>query len=135
MYITYVNNKQGTSITLANIRCGQSQIFAPGGSPTFNPNFIVATTTYEYHFIHPNDATPSAGLPEIEYGQSSSYNMKMDLGVDPSDIMGIVHLYRCAKVTVNKTPSFRQIIAQGYSNCNYGAGAIERAVVNTTVVQ
>ena len=57
----------------------------------------------------------------------------MDLGLDPADITGIRHLYRCAKVTINKTQSFRQVIAQGYSSCNGTGNTVERAVINTTV--
>ena len=101
----------------------------------FNPNFTVSGTDYAYHFIHPADGTLAAGLPEIEYGQTSTYTMKMDLGLDPADLTNTSRLYRCAKVTVNKTLSFRQIIAQGYSSCTVGAGTIERAVVNTTITQ
>lgn len=132
--VTYVNTRQGTSLTLADIRCGQSQIFESGGSPIFDPLFTIASTEYAYHFIYPVGSA-LVGQPGIEYGQTSSYNMKMDLGIDPTDPLAIMHLYRCAKVTINKTFSFRQIIAQGYSSCNLGIGSIERAVVNTTVVQ
>jgi hypothetical protein len=56
--------------------------------------------------------------------------MRMDLGLAPGTTTG--HLYRCAKVTVNKTPSFRQIISQGYAQCDNPNGTVERAVVNTT---
>jgi Tfp pilus assembly protein PilX len=126
--LSYVNSKQGTNLTLSDITCGQSPIFTATSS--FNPNFTVLPADYEYHFI-----SPVTGLPEIEYGQTSTYNMHMDLGVDPADVTGINHLYRCAKVTVNKTASFRQIVAQGYSSCDGTNNAIERAVVNTTVIQ
>jgi len=33
-------------VTRANVTCGQSQIFAAGGSPSFNPNYRV--TNYHY---------------------------------------------------------------------------------------
>lgn len=129
--LSYVNTKQGTSMTLSDVTCGQSPIFTSATvAPYFNPNFTVLPADYQYHFI-----SPVTGLPEIEYGQTSTYNMHMDLGVDPVDSLGIAHLYRCAKVTVNKTGSFRQIVAQGYSNCNGTNNAIERAVVNTTIIQ
>jgi hypothetical protein len=133
--ISYYNTKHGTTLSLDKISCSQSQIFADSVPPSFNPNFAIAATDYSYHYIHPADGSAYAGQPEIEYGQTSSYNMQMDLGLDPADITLTKHLYRCAKVTINKTPSFRQIIAQGYSSCNTGAGSVERAVVNTTIAQ
>lgn len=129
--LSYVNAKQGTSMTLSDVTCGQSPIFTTSTvAPYFNPQFTVQPADYQYHFI-----SPVTGLPEIEYGQTSTYNMHMDLGVDPADSLGITHLYRCAKVTVNKTASFRQIVAQGYSNCSGTNNAVERAVVNTTIIQ
>jgi hypothetical protein len=129
--LSYVNTKQGTAMTLSDVTCGQSPIFTTSTvAPYFNPQFTVLPADYQYHFI-----SPVTGLPEIEYGQTSTYNMHMDLGVDPADITGVTHLYRCAKVTVNKTASFRQIVAQGYSNCNGTNNAVERAVVNTTIIQ
>ena len=128
--LAYVSTRQGTTIGIADVACGQSPIFTAGGSPSFNPNFTVNLDDYQYHFI-----SPVTGLPEIEYGQTSTYNMRMDLGVDPADVTGIKHLYHCAKVTVNKTASFRQIVAQGYSSCNETNNTIERAVINTTIIQ
>ena len=57
-------------------------------------------------------------------GKTSTYNMKMNLGGTTS---------RCAKITVNKTATYRQIISRGYSNCNIGSSnTLERAVVNET---
>ncbi len=117
-------------LTKENITCGQSQIFSSGGSPVYNPNFTVSPDPYNYNFYNPLTLAP-----DTEQGISVSYNMKMDLGLDPLDITNVRHLYRCAKVTVNKTPSFRQIIAQGYSNCNGTGNSVERAVVNTTIIQ
>ncbi len=128
--LTYVSARIGTSINMNDITCGQSPIFVAGGASYFNPNFTVLPTDFEYHFINPITI-----LPEIEYGQTSTYNMRMDLGVDPDDITGVRHLYRCAKVTVNKTVSYRQVIAQGYSSCDGTSGSIERAVVNTSVIR
>ncbi len=128
--LDYMNNKTGaTSITLADITCGQSPIFASGGTPIFNPQFT-ANTIYTYNFTN-----PQTFLPDTESGVVSTYNMQMDLGLDPADLTGVNHLYRCAKVTVRKTPSFRQVIAQGYSSCNGTADSVERAVVNTTIIQ
>lgn len=128
--IGYVNEKNGTGLSKGDITCGQSPIFAPGGSPTYDPKFTVAQQDYVYYFTN-----PVTGLPDREYGVTSSYNMRMDLGADPADLTGVRHLYRCAKVTVKKTQSFRQIIAQGYSSCDGTGNAIERAVVNTTIIQ
>lgn len=61
------------------------------------------------------------------YGQgiTSSYNMRMDLGAGA---------FRCAKVIVNKTPNYRQIISRGYNSCiTSGKTLLERAVINTTI--
>ncbi len=96
------------------IRCGQALIFAP--APAYS-DFKVSTTTFEHTLLD--------GVT-IEQGRTSSFNMKMDLGDGTS---------RCAKVTVNKTASYRQIIAQGYALCDRPDGSVERAVVNTTILQ
>jgi hypothetical protein len=57
-------------------------------------------------------------------GRTTTFNLRMDLG-DGTE--------RCAEVTVNKTPTFRQIISRGFNTCNFGANNfIERAVINTT---
>jgi hypothetical protein len=101
------------------IKCGQSTMLDAAAEFTISP------TRYDYY-------SPSAG---IEQGKTVSFKMKMDLGIDPNDPMLLKHLYRCATVTVNKTPSFRQIIAQGYSSCDTLNGGVERAVVNTTVAE
>ena len=127
--VTYINGQRSTALTKNNITCGQSPIFGPGGTPTFDPQFQVTNYHYAYRFTNPQTL-----LPDIEYGVTVQYNMKMDLGLDPNDQTG-KHLYRCAKVTVSKTASFRQVLAQGYSTCNATADTVERAVVNTTVVQ
>ena len=129
------NRLSGTapgSVTVATsganaVKCGQVEIFNTAISS--DSKFMVATATdFAYHFF--NSVT---GLPDIEYGQTSTYSVKADLGLDPQDILGVRHLYRCAKVTVNKTPSYRQVISQGYSSCRQGVDTVERAVVNTTV--
>lgn len=127
--LDYMNAKPGaTLITLGDITCGQSPIFVSGGAPVYNPTYTVSSIPYVYNFKN-----PVTNLPDTETGVTVSYNMHMDLGLDPAD--GVAHLYRCAKVTVNKTASFRQIVAQGYSNCNGSGNAVERAVVNTTIIQ
>ena len=67
---------------------------------------------------------PNTQLPAIELGRTSTTTMRMDLGGGA---------FRCAKLTINKTASFRQIIAQGYAKCDDPNGSVERAVVNTTI--
>ncbi len=122
--LTYVNDKRiledpgATVLTLNDIKCGQAVIFDT--SPSSDSKFSVDSTDYRHHYVNPLN-----GLNEIEYGLTSTYFMRMPVGGGA---------YRCAKVTVNKTQSFRQIIAQGYSICDNPNSAVERAVVNTTVV-
>lgn len=129
--LDYMSSKDGApTITQANITCGQSPIFVSGGTPTYNPLFTISDTQYQYNFTNPVTL-----LPDFEIGVTSSYTMKMDLGLDPTDLAGIRRLYRCAKITVNKTTSFRQILSQGYSTCDGTGNGVERAVVNTTVIQ
>jgi hypothetical protein len=71
----------------------------------------------------------SSSMTVAEYGspvegRTTTFNLRMDLG-DGTE--------RCAEVTVNKTPTFRQIISRGFNTCNFGANNfIERAVINTT---
>ncbi len=101
------------------IMCGQAVIFDTGESSDSK----FATSTFERTY---ND--PTLG-PVTETGIASTFTMRMDLGVDP---VTSLHSYRCAKVTVNKTTIFRQIISQGYSTCDNLNTAVERAVVNTT---
>ena len=93
------------------IKCAQSIIFDPASDSKFkiSPTVFSRNTT-----------------SGIEYGRTSSFNMKMQ--VSPTE-------YRCAKVTINKTPSYRQIIAQGYAICGKPSGSIERAIVSTTVTE
>ena len=113
--LTYVNVRRTSNglptITLNEIKCAQSAIFDQTVS-----NFRVSSTNYLY-------VSQTNG---VEEGKTSVYNMRMDLGTGDM---------RCAKVTINKTQSFRQIIAQGYAQCNSQVGGVERAVVNTTIVQ
>jgi hypothetical protein len=126
--LNYVNSKRAfevpaqAPIDLNEIECGQSPVFDVAIS-----GYATSTNFYEHHYIDPN-----TGLDAIELGVTSIYKMKMDLGPDPNDVLGVARLYRCAKVTINKSQSFRQIIAQGYAECDNPNGSIERAVVNTT---
>jgi len=126
--LNYVNNKRAfevpaqSAINLEEIVCGQSPIFDVAVS-----GYTTSTNFYEHHYTDPN-----TGLDAIELGVTSIYKMKMDIGPDPNDLSGVARLYRCAKVTINKSQSFRQVIAQGYAECDNPNGSIERAVVNTT---
>jgi hypothetical protein len=99
--------KNLSSLVLNDITCATS------------PIFDVALTSFA---ITTFDRVNSVGV--TERGYSSSYSMRMNLGDD---------VYRCASITINKTPNYRQIISRGYAAC-YGSQAqtIERAVVSTT---
>lgn len=102
---------------LTDIKCAQVLIFDTASTS----KFAVDPLNYQYHYLNATNSQP-----EIEEGKSVSYFMKMPIDATT---------YRCAKVTVNKTPSFRQIISQGYANCDSNGGAVERAVVNETIAQ
>lgn len=112
--ITNVNDQRlldGLStITRDDVACAQVPVLDVSES-----DFAVSVTDYEYN-----------GPSGLETGKTSTFNMSMPIGDGT---------FRCAKVTVNKTPSFRQIIAQGYALCDSAVGAVERAVVNTTVTE
>lgn len=93
-----------------DIACAQVHVLRVSES-----DFEVSPTDYEYN-----------GPSGPETGKTSTFHMSMPIGDGT---------FRCAKVTVNKTPSFRQVIAQGYASCDSFTGAVERAVVNTTVTE
>lgn len=102
--------------SLGTIECAQSSMFDTASA------FTISNKVFS-HTFPAHDGVDVA----IENGRTSTFNMKMDLGGS---------LYRCAKVTVNKTKSYRQVIAQGYSKCGtQQKDAVERAVVNTTITQ
>lgn len=98
--------------SISDIKCAQSLIF----SETAPTNFAIDPIKY----VRQVTSTTT------EEGWTSTFNMKMDLG-DGN--------FRCAKVTVNKTLTYRRIIAQGFSLCDRPEGSIERAIVNTSVIQ
>lgn len=108
--LTKINAAQGGSLMLTgsnSIKCATSEIFNPS-----SPNNFTVTGGY----TSPNGDT----------GYSSTFTLRMDLD-------GTGSSYRCAKVTVNKTPSYRQIISQGYTTCQAGyVMPIERAVIHTS---
>jgi hypothetical protein len=103
------NSLPSLALSPSLITCAQSQIFSVS-PPT---NFYVGPEVYVRQLS-------GGGTDE---GKTSTLYMRMDLGDGT---------YRCAKVTVNKTESYRQVIAQGYSRCDSGPGVIERAVINVT---
>lgn len=97
---------QGLSVmTLNDIKCATSEIFN-----SVTNNYAVSVNPYSHN---------------SENGKSSSFMLRMDLGGG---------LKRCAKVTVNKTLSYRQIISQGYAECpgDRTTYPVERAVVSET---
>lgn len=97
-------------IDLEEIKCAQVAIFDPLVS-----DFEVSSTDYQHN-----------GPSGLETGKTSEFTMKMPVGDDT---------FHCAKITINKTPTFRQIIGQGYSSCGGGVDTVERAVVNTTITE
>jgi hypothetical protein len=111
--LTKINTAEGSTITLYNgnsIKCATSEIFNPSTN-----GFMVT------EFPHTNS------LGQSETGRTSQFTLHMDLGDGTT---------RCAKITVNKTPTFRQIISQGYTACPGGSiRPIERAIINTTEIQ
>lgn len=98
------------TISKEEIECSQVAILDPAVS-----EFEVALEDYEHN-----------GTFGIETGKTSTFSMRMPLGDGT---------FRCADVTVNKTPTFRQVIAQGYAVCNSPLGTVERAVVNSTIIE
>jgi Tfp pilus assembly protein PilX len=97
--------------TLADVKCAQSEIF---NTSTTISDFTVDSA----NFVRKIDGQPD------ELGKTSNFKMKMRIADGE---------YRCAKVTINKTATYKQIIARGYSRCDRPNGTIERAVVYTTV--
>lgn len=98
--------------SLIDIKCAQSAMF--------DTNTSVSDFTANTLFQREIPGPPVT----IEEGITSTFNMKMK--VDDGE-------YRCAKVTVNKTETYTQIVAQGYSRCDSTRNTIERAVVYSTV--
>jgi hypothetical protein len=91
---------------IEDIKCAQSLIFDTTADLS---DFTVETASFSWNG---------------ELGKTSSFNMKMDLGDGT---------FRCAKVTINKTASYKQIISQGYSRCDRTLGSVERAIIYSTV--
>jgi hypothetical protein len=118
--VSYTNSHRLSAGLLATdyktITCAGANMLDPTYSLFNSPNvdFI--------RVVPAHDLLPATS----EHGRTSTFRMKMPLGDGT---------FRCAKVTVNKTPTYRQIISQGYSDCSNSASAVERAVVDTTVIQ
>lgn len=96
--------------TIDNIRCAQSEIF--------NTSALVSDFRADTTFSRDIDGGGT------EEGKTSNFLMKMKIADND---------YRCARITLNKTASYKQIISQGYSRCDRPNGSIERAVVYITV--
>lgn len=105
-----VLNKIDVSLNILDIKCATSGIFDP--DPTTN-KFSTDTIGYSHNSIS---------------GVSSTFTLRMELDAAGTKM-------RCAKITVNKTPKYRQIISQGYAECSDTTGvasSVERAVVSET---
>lgn len=96
-----------TALTLNDIKCATAPVFDQPVS-----GITLTSKTFSVGGANQN-------------GVSTTFNMKMDLGGGE---------YRCSTVTVNKTSSFRQIIARGFASCGAAYNfTIERAIVSNTV--
>lgn len=109
--LTKINNARASQglgvIALNDIACATAPVF---------------DSTISDFSLAPFSRVDSAGNTEV--GESSSFNMKMDLGNGE---------YRCAKVMVNKTATYRQIISRGFASCDTGLFyPVERAIVSTS---
>jgi hypothetical protein len=117
--LSAVNTQRGIDglpslISWDDVVCGQSTFFKVGP-----PNYFEVSTT-------PFERTLPSPLTGTESGWTSTFKVKMKL--DDNN-------FRCATVTVNKTPTWRQVISQGYALCDRPDGSVERAVINTTVTE
>lgn len=93
-------------IQLADIKCATSLIF---------------DSSTEYAVTDFSHSLPGGGT---EAGKTTTFSMRMDLGDGT---------FRCARIIVNKTPTYRQIISRGFVSCaTTGQIPVERAIVNTS---
>lgn len=110
--ITDINNGRTTRGVplLANsnaITCGGFKIFSPAES-----SIVYTAFTYTK-----SDLTTEAG-------KTSTFTVKIPLTNGE---------FRCAKVILNKSPSYGQIVASGYSTCDtYSPSRVERVIVSST---
>lgn len=98
-------------LSLSTIKCAQNAVL--NASPAVE-DFTISPTPVSVPTTPPEQAVVS------------SFKMRMPLGDGT---------FRCAKVTVVKSDTYRQVIAQGYALCGRYDGTVERAVVNTTITQ
>jgi hypothetical protein len=116
------------------------------------PPFGINTATSTLNFV--NLSRQSSGIPTIlmtdircaavPIFNSDITSFSVEEGEDPDGAPSVISSYTmmmgagdgevsCAKVTVNKTASWRQIIARGFNTCNFGAkNVLERAIVSTS---
>lgn len=111
-YVNTVRYSQGIgTINFLDIRCASVSIFDSGVTDIFS----TTTDKYGNYLTDP-------------YGASSTKTY-FTLPMNAGEGGGIV----CAKVSVEKSNAWRQIIARGFNTCNFGARMLlERAVINTT---
>lgn len=94
------------TITLNDVSCGSVHVFSNAET-----GITYSTTTYTR-----SDLT-------TETGKRSTFILSLPLTNGE---------FRCAKVIFNKTPSFNQIIASGYSSCDAtGIHRLERVIISS----
>jgi hypothetical protein len=110
-YVNTVRQAQGIrTLLLTDIKCASVSLFDSTQS-----NFTTTTTDRTGALLQ----DPNGNQTVI-----SSFTMTMDTGE------GTI---TCAKVTVEKSISWRQIIARGFNSCNFGTkNLLERAVISTS---
>ena len=110
-YVNTIRYSQGIgTITFLDIRCASVSVF--DGSVTD----ITSTTTDRYG----NDLVDPYGASSTK----TSFTLPMNAGEGETI---------CAKVTIEKSNSWRQIIARGFNTCNFGSRRVlERAIISTT---
>ncbi len=110
MGLTVLTLYDDNSINDNSIKCATSEIFNP---------ITNGFKTQAYSRIN--------SIGGVEDGRTSIFTLRMDLDGTAE---------RCAKVTVNKTANYRQIISQGYTTCpGGGTPPIERAVVSESEIR
>ena len=109
------SSKGLSSVDVRNIGCATSiPLISLSGTPT--SIFVTNSDTL-------GGAYTSYTATDGSQGVASTFFLKMDLGNST---------YRCAKVTVNKTDTFRQIISRGYNTCDMtSTRLLERAIISS----
>ncbi len=108
---TYINTTRNTNFSSTTVYCASVPVFDSSISS-------LESTLCEDDTFCENEPSPSG-----YFGMNTNFDMRMDLGGGE---------YRCASVTVTKTPNGdRRIISRGYNSCNPGNQTlIERAIIN-----